>query len=184
MTHQPSSPVPQQALRLREDQQQTGGTSLLYMGLWAPQKLAGTRVLLHYTVSCFWSQQAWLGWDKNRQLNIRRGCLRSWAIPIFRNLRTQIRQEHGISGVGLAGTTRGRCCAGRAGRFFPAGKVFLPVSDSSASQMSSQTLWGVYLVHMKIHVVFLFHIAIAYCNGILQGQKIGTFRCFFWKLLL
>lgn len=29
---------------------------------------------------------------------------------------------------------------------------------------------------MKTHVIFLFHIAIAYCNDILQGQQIGTFR--------
>lgn len=38
--------------------------------------------------------------------NIRRGCLKSWAISTFRDLLTQIRQEHGLSGVGLAGTTR------------------------------------------------------------------------------
>lgn len=32
--------------------------------------------------------------------------------------------------------------------------------------------------HENTHIVFLFHIAIAYCNGILQGQKIGTFKSF------
>lgn len=142
------------------------GNILAAPELWAVQKLAGTHALVHYTALCFWSQQAWLSWDENSQLNIRRGCLRSWAVSILRDLYSQMESVVWVQLV----PPGGRCCAGTLEGPF---QYLTPVSH-----LSSQTLWGAYSVHMRPYMSSFLPTAIAYCNDVLQGQKIGTFGSF------
>lgn len=171
MTHQLSSPAPQQALGLREDQHQTGGTSLL----WAesPRSLQAL-MCFHITWSCApaLSRLGWAGMGTVSQTSEEA----AWGAELSPSLGICTprlgRTMESVVWVQLV-PAGGRCWAGRAGRSFPAGlptRIWL----QCLSHEFPKPVGSFFSPHENTDVLFLFHIAIAYCNDILQRQKIGT----------